>query len=205
MKRLSAEQFVDAVFALTSTWPWPLIPDCTDESGRSRTRGPTGSDRGCPSEQQLTFSETSPARPMPAHQPLKGAKWLWSQAEARQAAPPQTIYLRRLWSLEQPPDRAIATFTADNSFEFFINGNSLVKRFRQLELHRYRRTPLGCLRPGKNVVAVKAINGGNAPNPAGVIGEIVAFGRRWQIRRAALLLATDESWRVSEKEPAAAG
>jgi len=34
----------------------------------------------------------------------------------------------------------------------------------------------GLLIAGKNVVAVKAINGGDAPNSAGVIGEIVVFG-----------------------------
>ncbi len=29
---------------------------------------------------------------------------------------------------------------------------------------------------GKNVIAIKAVNGGTSPNPAGAIGEVVAFG-----------------------------
>jgi hypothetical protein len=124
---------------------------------------------------------------------LKDSKWLWSRPEARQGAPPQTIYLRRVWTLDQAPGQAIATFTADNSFELFINGKSLAKSDNwgvpaQVDLTRV-------LAFGKNIVAVKATNGADAPNPAGVIGEIVVYDA---VRKQSALLATDDSWRVSE-------
>ncbi|HEY2249622.1 MAG TPA: DUF1553 domain-containing protein, partial [Planctomycetaceae bacterium] len=200
VKRLSAEQFVDTVLALTSSWPAPdgslMKVDGRGQAGQlgavaqvladSRVDGTNASD-GTNNKQQ----------PVAARQPLKDSKWLWSRPEARQAAPPQTIYLRHIWSLEQAPGQAIATFTADNSFELFINGKSLAKSDNwgapaQVDLTRV-------LAAGKNVVAIKVTNGADAPNPAGMIGEIVAYDA---VGKQSALLATDDSWRVSEASAA---
>jgi len=194
VKRLSAEQFVDTVFALTSTWPAPDA-GLMKVDGRGQG-GQLGAIAGALASSK-SFAEKTDRQPVPPRQPLKEAKWLWSRAEARQAAPPQTIYLRRVWSLDQAPAQAIATFTADNSFELTINGKSLAKSDNWGAPAQVDVT--GSLAAGKNVVAVKAINGGNAPNPAGVIGEIVVFGADG--KRAAIL-ATDDSWRVSEVDAA---
>jgi hypothetical protein len=193
VKRLSAEQFVDAVFALTSSWPAP-DPGLMKVDGRGQ-----GGQLGAIALalENSAVSGKSSRRPIAPRRPLKEAKWLWSLAEARQAAPPQTIYLRRVWTLDQVPAQAIATFTADNSFELTINGKSLAKSDNWGAPVQVDAT--GFLTAGKNVVAVKAVNGGNAPNPAGVIGEIVAFGADG---KPAALLATDDSWRVSEADTA---
>lgn len=194
VKRLSAEQFVDAVFALTSSWPAP-DPGLMKVDGRGQ-----GGQLGAIAlvlENRARATKSGDRQPGPPRQPLKDSKWLWSRANARQAAPPQTIYLRRVWSLEHAPDRAIATFTADNSFELTINGKALTKSDNWGTPVQVDATDF--LTAGKNVVAVKAVNGGNAPNPAGVIGEIAAFGADG---KQSAMLSTDDSWRVSEADAA---
>jgi hypothetical protein len=200
VKRLSAEQFVDAVFALTSSWPAP-DPALMKVDGRGQG-GQLGAIAQVLAEAKSLAEkgaevEKSGRQPLPAHQPLKDAKWLWSRADARQAAPPQTIFMRRIWSLEQPPARAIATFTADNSFELSINGKSLAKSDNWVSPVQVDVTRM--LAAGKNIVAVTAVNGSDAPNPAGVIGEIVAFGADGKLLA---VLATDDSWRVAEADAA---
>src|SRR5262249_43353360 len=48
---------------------------------------------------------------------------------------------------------------------------------------------------GKNVIGLKATNGGTSPNPAGAIGEIVALGTDG---KSVATLSTDDAWVVSE-------
>src|SRR5262249_7504364 len=115
------------------------------------------------------FAAGSGARPASDRQPLSEATWIWSRAEAREAAPAQTIYLLRVWSLSERPRRAVATFSADNSFELFINGKPAMKSDNwgapvQADLAEF-------LVAGDNAIALKAVNGGSSPNPAGAIGD----------------------------------
>src|SRR5579863_958025 len=195
VKRLTAEQYVDTVLALTSSWPAPdgtlMKVDGRGQGGQLGAVAQALADRG------TDGTNATDRLPIAARQPLKDSKWLWSRAEARQAVPPQTIYLRRAWTLEQPPVQAIATITVDNSFELFINGKSVAKSDNwgapaQVDLTRVLVT-------GKNIVAVKATNGGDGPNAAGVIGEIAAYDA---VGKQSALLATDDSWRVSETSAA---
>lgn len=199
VKRLTAEQFVDTVFALTSTWPVPdaglMKLDGRGQGGQLGAIARVLENRAIAATKAL--AEKTGRQPVPPPRPLRAAKWLWSRAEARQAAPPQTIFLRRVWSLEQAPAQAVATFTVDNSFELVINGRPLTKSDNWGAPVQLDAT--GLLTAGKNVVAVKAINGGKEPNPAGVIGEIVVFDADG---KQAALLATDESWRASEMDAA---
>lgn len=188
VKRLTAEQFVDSVFALTSGWPG-ADPASMKVDGRGQ-----GGQLGAIAPALAKTPSAVPAYDKP---PLSQAKWVWSRAEARAAAPPQTIFLRRIWPLDQRPARAIATLTADNSIEFFVNGKTLAKSENwnqpvQVDL-------ADALVPGKNVLGIKAANGGTTPNPAGAIAEIVTFGADGKVQA---LLATDEIWRVSESEAA---
>src|SRR5262249_49026158 len=129
--------------------------------------------------------------------PLQQAKWVWTNAKAREAVPPQTIYLRRVWTLGERPARAVATFTGDNSFELFINGKSVGKSENWNAPAQFHVT--GTLVDGKNVVAVKAANGGSSPNPAGVIGEIASLSADGKVLAT---LSTDDTWQSSESETA---
>jgi hypothetical protein len=183
VKRLSAEQFVDTVVALTSTWP-----EADAASMKVDGRGQGG---------QLGAIAPAlaegPPKPALAGPPLQKAKWLWSSPGAREAAPPQTIYLRRVWMLDARPARGIATFTADNSFELFINGKSVGKSDNWNAPLQIDVTE--ALAAGKNVIGLKAANGGTSPNPAGAIGEIVALSADG---KPAATFSTDDAWVVSE-------
>ncbi len=188
VKRMTAEQFVDTVFALTSTWPEPvkelLKPDGRAQGGQLGAIG------------MALYRSQNPQSDI-TRIPLKEAKWLWSSAEARQSAAPQTIYLRRAWSLGERPARAVATFTADNSFELFINGKSVTRSSTWNAPVRLEAAQF--LVAGKNLVAVKAANDGKEPNPAGLIGEIVVHNAKGEPIET---LSTDETWRISGSESA---
>jgi hypothetical protein len=188
MKRISAEQFLDSVFVLTSTWP-EADPAMMKPDGRAQ-----GGQLGAIAQALASNRQPNSVEERPL---LTQAKWLWSQAGAQQAAPPQTIYLRTVWPLKELPKRAVATITADNSCELFVNGKSVAKSDNWNV--PVQADVADALIAGKNVVAIKAANGGSTPNPAGVIAEIAALGDDGKLQT---LLSTDNSWRVSEKETA---
>ena len=82
--------------------------------------------------------------------------------------------------------------TADNSFQCWVNGQSAGSgddwnRIFSLDLTRL-------LKPGANLLAVAAVNGGDSPNPAGLIGLLTiqfADGHSQQI-------PTDQSWEAAQ-------
>lgn len=92
-KRLTAEQFMDAVWQLTGAAPTridaPLL-------------------RGKPSEPGTT-------------RPLTG-QWIWSRSAAQQAPAGETVTFRYTWSLSAVPTQAIAAVTCDNSYVLSVNG-----------------------------------------------------------------------------------
>lgn len=92
-KRLTAEQFMDAVWQLTGAAPTrfdaPLL------------RGRPGTDVKAPA--------------------LIG-KWVWSRANVAQAAAGETITLRRTWELKAAPTQAMAAISCDNSYTLSVNG-----------------------------------------------------------------------------------
>jgi len=189
VKRLSAEQFVDAVFGLTSSWP-------SADAGAMQLDGRgQGGQLGAIA---AALGAGSSSKPAVAGPPLKTAKWVWSSDKAREGVPPQTIYLRREWTIKEQPVHAVATFTADNSFELWINGKSVGKSDNWSTPAQIDVTE--AVVPGKNVVALKAVNGGSGPNPAGAIGEIVTLSAEG---KPISTLTTDDKWRVSEVEAAA--
>ncbi len=120
------------------------------------------------------------------------AHWIWHrEGNPAAAAPVGRRYFRRLLQLEQSAEieSARAVMTADNEFELWINGRKAGEGDSFLQL--YSMDIASLLRPGKNVVAVAADNGGNAPNPAGLLGSLslqfrdggtlrVHTDRRWQ-------------------------
>ncbi len=82
--------------------------------------------------------------------------------------------------------------TADNSFELWVNGRKAGKgdNFHVASGLDVRRM----LRPGTNMLAVAAENGGATPNPAGLIGVLVA---KFSDGRS-LTLPTDRTWLTSQ-------
>jgi mono/diheme cytochrome c family protein len=141
VRRLSAEQFRDALAQLTGVW-------------HDKPEGNLDS---------LLFEKGS-AHALPAN-----AAWVWSDAHAAQAAPPQTIHLRKTFTLPSTPADAIAFIHADNAHRLWVNGRS-ARKVNDIPWNETSIVDISpFLQPGTNVFALEATNGGDSPNPAGVL------------------------------------
>ncbi|RPI83026.1 MAG: DUF1553 domain-containing protein, partial [Planctomycetaceae bacterium] len=163
-RRMTAEQFVDAVWQITGAGP--AKPDAAVSRGTPKS-----------------------AAERAAGGPLR-AKWIWSKAEASSAAPAgESITVRTSFELAGVPSRAAAIITCDNEFALFVNGKQVLAdgNWETLE------SPVleNFLRKGTNRIDIVATNGGTDANPAGLIFEarivipdqdtvIVATGDGWQ-------------------------
>ncbi len=102
-----------------------------------------------------------------------GATWIWfPEGNPAERAPVCTRYFRRVFEL--PEDEATGSanieITADDQFDFFINGRQAGKGDGW---GAPKTIAVGAfLKPGKNVLAVEARNVGNDPNPAGLIAKL---------------------------------
>jgi hypothetical protein len=108
---------------------------------------------------------------------FQGCSWTWyPEADPTQAAPPGTRYFRKQVTIPAGEKIRKATFagTADNSFTLFINGKEAGQSDNSAEGWR---NPVDLdvtarLHPGLNQLAIAAVNGGDNPNPAGLIGRL---------------------------------
>jgi mono/diheme cytochrome c family protein len=92
-KRLTAEQFMDAVWQLTDAAPTQF-------------------------DAQVLRGKSGPENKSSA---LVG-KWIWSRADVSQAAAGETVTVRRIWELKTAPTQALAAISCDNSYSLSING-----------------------------------------------------------------------------------
>lgn len=130
----------------------------------------------------------------PTEEPLKQAQWIWhDEGSPAQSAPVGKRFFRRTWTLEHDAtvESARVFLTADNAFELWINGRHVGagNNFHQLYDFDVREW----LQPGVNVVAVAAENGSDAPNPAGLIAELVVKSAN----RPTLKMSTDRTWQTA--------
>lgn len=141
VRRLTAEQFRDALAQLTGVW-------------HEKPEG--GLDA-------LLFEKGS-ARELPA-----AAGWIWSDPHAAEGVPPQTVYFRKTITLPQVPADAIAFVHADNAHRLWVNGRS-ARKVNDIPWNETSIIDLsGLLKTGTNVFALEATNGGDGRNPAGVL------------------------------------
>ena len=140
-KRLTAEQFVDAVWQVTGTAP---------------TRFDAQVVRGKPTADAVAAMTLS-------------AKWIWGHADAGNAKAGETFTAHKQFSLKAAPVRAGAVATADNEFKLYVNG-ALVASGDNWENPEAIPLEAK-LKAGANDFVLVAKNGGTAPNPAGVIFE----------------------------------
>jgi hypothetical protein len=108
---------------------------------------------------------------------LKGCSWTWyPEGDPAQAAPPGTRYFRRQITIPAGAKIKKASFvgTADNSFTLFINGKETGQSDNSPEGWRnpVELDVTASLHPGLNQLAIAATNGGDKPNPAGLIGRL---------------------------------
>jgi mono/diheme cytochrome c family protein len=145
VRRMSAEQFRDALGELTGVWCGP------------------------PAAPPLDVAPAHSKTPRKAPLQSKGAsatKWIWNTAHAEAAAKPGTVYFRKTIKIENRPSRAIAFATADNSFTLYVNGEK--SGAGDDWTHPSILDITKNLVQGENTIAVAATNGGNQPNPAGL-------------------------------------
>jgi alpha-L-rhamnosidase len=128
---------------------------------------------------------------------LDDQSWIWFPYPGRaDQIPPGTCYFRAHLVLPNDADisQARVMMAADDEFALFINGELSLNSAEQ---HAFQYADIKArLKGGDNVFAVAATNKGNAPNVAGLVGKvtvILADGRE-------LVLGTDPSWKVSDRE-----
>jgi alpha-L-rhamnosidase len=127
---------------------------------------------------------------------LDEEKWVWANLSQPGNQAPGKVYFRKVFRM--PTDRAAkqATFvlTADDGFSLFINGHMS----GQGSSWRTVSSPdvTGRLQPGLNAIGIEATNGGDAPNPAGLIGRLVILFDSGE----PMVVSVDSSW-LTSREP----
>ena len=137
----------------------------------------------------------SPVTNFANNSPLSDARWIWyNEGQPVVSAPMGKRYFRKSFTLEgnSSMESARIAMTADNSFEVWVNGERAGEgnNFHLVATLDVRQM----LRPGVNVLAVTAENGGTAPNPAGLIGALVVRFKDGQT----LTVQTDQSWQATQ-------
>jgi hypothetical protein len=94
VRRINAEQFVDAIGCLTDVWH--------DKPDGDFDFSVIGGNSG-----KLS----------------RDVKWIWSRADAASAAPPGRAFFRKTVVLKDKPARANAIVACDNSFTLYVNGS----------------------------------------------------------------------------------
>ncbi len=134
--------------------------------------------------------------PVPESRPISRAHWIW-YPEGNPAASVETgtRYFRRVFGVD--PKKRIRSarleITADNEFQVRLNGRSLRggANFHTI----YDLDVKQCLKRGCNVLAVAATNGGDAPNPAGLIAALQVVYED----DSELIVSTDDRWQTARE------
>lgn len=93
VRRMSAEQYLDALSAITGVW----------------------------NDQPAAQVDVSVADPRLGEAAL-APKWVWNESGAAGKTPPGTVLFRKLVKLSSIPESAMVAVAADNSFKLFVNG-----------------------------------------------------------------------------------
>lgn len=170
-KRMTAEQFVDALWQITgagpTTYDAPIKRRSQSDTGNSVEREPAGS-------------------------------WVWAYAagSSNRPAAGEAIVIKRNYTIDAIPKRAVAVVSCDNSFILSVNGKKV------LQGDNWEKPTTGdftqFLQPGENEFLIVAKNGGASPNPAGVYGTFHFL----HADGAETGMGTDTSWSWSATLPA---
>ena len=145
-RRMTAEQFLDAVWQLTEAGP---------------TRYDAAVLRGRP----------DPA----AAQRLKlTAKWIWTKPNTRDVPAGETIAYRKQFDLKAAPQQALAVMSCDNSYTLFVNGQKVQAGDNWETPDAAVLTSR--LKAGQNELLIVAKNAGNGANAAGLFCEVRVVG-----------------------------
>jgi len=129
---------------------------------------------------------------------IRQAKWIWhAEAKSANSPPPTTRFFRRVVTIAESKRirSARVEITADNDFRLWINGRMVAQgsNFHQV----YSAEAGAPLKSGENLLAVEAVNGGDGPNPAGLIAALKIDYHDGSSQE----IVTDKTWRVSTTVP----
>ncbi|MBC8117218.1 MAG: DUF1549 domain-containing protein [Candidatus Saccharimonas sp.] len=143
-KRLTAEQFMDAVWQLTESAPRRY-------------------------DAQIIRGKPAPGSESP--RPLAG-KWIWGYADTHTSPANETFAFKTTWDLKAVPLQAVAVITCDNSYVLSINGARVEAGDNWEQPQAVLITSR--LKAGPNEIVIVAKNGGASPNAAGLFCEFQA-------------------------------
>ena len=143
-RRMTAEQFVDAVWQLTEAAPLKYHAPV-----QRVEKAPESSAAGA----DITLS----------------GQWIWSYAASEKSPGGETITVRREFELADLPKTFIAAVTCDNEYTLFFNGRRLAADTNWETVERVNLA--GVAKKGANELVIVAKNASNAPNPAGLFFE----------------------------------
>jgi putative heme-binding domain-containing protein len=125
-------------------------------------------------------------------QKLIGANWIWSPAHEKDAVPESECYFRKTITTGGEIELAEVHAACDNEYELFVNGQSAGRGadWRKMDVHDVTKL----MKPGVNVVAIKAIN--VDAGAAGLVARVIVKERGGTYEN----FSSDESWRTSVKE-----
>lgn len=148
-RRMSAEQFMDAVWQLTGSGPKQI------HAGVS-----VPAETGAAAAPDTTVSKAA-------------GSWIWSTAKgALGAAAGEQIMFRRVLERKQA-GTAVIVLTCDNSYDLRVNGKKIASDAAWEEVETYQIQ----LKAGRNAVNIIARNAGNSPNPAGLYANLKLDGK----------------------------
>ena len=168
-KRLTSEQFLDAVWDLCGTHPDRMAAPVLRVETDPGDRGPVGNGP----EPDLAVREVD---------------WIWGRAKYQESLPGEAFTFEGKLSLASPVRRAVVVASVDNRFRLFLNrrlvlqGNTWDRPSAAVIDAKWKS---GKANQGENVLHLEAVNGGENPGPAGawlwmqvehVDGSVTRFG-----------------------------
>lgn len=122
------------------------------------------------------------------------ANWIWYPEVASGECVNQSRYLRKAFEVPQKPVSAHIDVVVDDRQTVFVNGQGPLSAMpRDAGPPRYDLTEL--LHPGKNVIAIEALN---VTGPAGIIARLVIKAPDGQ----ETVVGSDATWKASREEQA---
>jgi hypothetical protein len=102
VRRMEAEQYLDAVSSLTGVW------------------------HQLPADTEIDFAAASdrPSDAPPAG-PAANANWIGGPVTVGENAPPSSFYFRKTVTLPEPPGKAVVVCAADHAFKLYVNGKEV--------------------------------------------------------------------------------
>lgn len=145
VRRMTAEQFVDAVSALAG-----LQRETGSQLWESDGRG-QGGQFAAVRDVLVSYDDKASLAV------LQSAKWIWNDRGAAADAAVGHVYFRKDFQLATIPQQAVAAISCDNGFTLFVNGRKVAagKDWREPQLVDLSSHFVA----GRNLLAVEAVNG----------------------------------------------